>query len=84
MIGLPPLVRLDPAVAVEVLVDGEWWPGFASAYRGRRVSVSWRKGPGMQHVTWESAEHVRPQLTSSTVERTFGGRCHAGSMAGDR
>jgi len=59
VIGLPLLVRLDPAVAVEVLVDGEWWPGFASAYRGRRVSVSWRKGLGMQHVTWEPADHVR-------------------------
>ena len=59
VIGLPPLVRLDPAVAVEVLVDGERWPGFASAYRGRRVSVSWSKGPGMRHLTWEPADHVR-------------------------
>ena len=59
VIGMPPLVRLDPAVAVEVLVDGEWWPGFASAYRGRRVSVSWSKGPGMRHLTWEPADRVR-------------------------
>ena len=41
------------------LVDVEWWPGFASAYRGRGVSVSWRKGLVMQHVTWEPPEHVR-------------------------
>lgn len=59
VIGMPPVVRLDPPVEVEVLAGGEWWPGFASAYRGRRVSVSWSKGPGMRHLTWEPADHVR-------------------------
>jgi hypothetical protein len=37
VIGLPALVQLDPPTAVWSLVDGEWWPGFASACRGRRV-----------------------------------------------
>ncbi len=59
VIGLPALVRLDPTTAVEVLVDGQWWPGFASAYRGRRVYAGWTREPGMRHLTWKPAEQVR-------------------------
>lgn len=59
VVGLPPLVRLDPPVAVEVLADWECWPGLAMAWRGQRVSVSWSKGPGLNYRTWEPAERVR-------------------------
>ena len=59
VIGLPALVRLEPPVEVQVVADDEWWPGLASAYRGRRVSVSWSKGPGMRYLTWEPAKRIR-------------------------
>jgi hypothetical protein len=68
VIGLPALVQLDPPTAVEVLVDGEWWPGFASAYRGRRFYVSWTKEPGMRHLTWKPADQVR-RTTARTLVR---------------
>ncbi len=49
---------------VEGLVDGEWWPGRASAYRGA-PSVSWSKGPGLRHLTWGPAEHPLRELIDS-------------------
>ncbi len=59
LVELRPLVYLDPPTVVEVLVDGEWWPGTATAYRGRAVDVTWSKGPGMRHMTWVPADRVR-------------------------
>lgn len=59
VVALPPLVRPDEEVPVEVLEHGEWWPGFADAWRGDRVSVRYRKGVGMTHLGWFPADHVR-------------------------
>lgn len=66
---MPALVELDLAVAVEVLVAGEWWPGLASAYRGRRIYMTWTKG------TWDAAPDAgaggprKPDLTTRTAVR---------------
>jgi len=67
VVDLAAMVRLDPPVVVEGLVDGEWWPGGASAYRGARVSVSWSKGPGLRHLTWGPADHPLHGLIDSPL-----------------
>ena len=59
VLGVPGLVRLNPPVPVEVWAQREWWPGWANAYRGERVSCRWSRGPGLNHLTWQPAEHVR-------------------------
>lgn len=51
---------LDPPVQVEVLFEGErWCSGWATAYRGERVSVRFTTGLGEQRVRWEPAVNVR-------------------------
>ena len=56
---LPPRVSLDPPAEIEVRADGEWWPGTATAYRGRRISVPYSRGIGLNHMTWVPADQVR-------------------------
>lgn len=55
------LVKPLEPIMVEVYDerDGLWWPGWCSAWRGDRVSVSFTKAPGMKYMLWLPAEHVR-------------------------
>lgn len=59
VLGMPDMVRLDLPVPIEVFAQGEWWPGVATTYRGKRVSCRWTKGPAQNYLTWEPAEKVR-------------------------
>lgn len=58
---LPPLVRPERPVPVTVwdAKDKEWWPGFAVAWQGDRVSVEYSKGIGMKCIGWVKAAEVK-------------------------
>ncbi len=56
------LVR--PPRLVWVLADNTWYQGFLEAW-GRdadrwRAFVRYAVAPGMRHLTWVAADHVRP------------------------
>lgn len=49
----------DPPVPVEVDDSGGTWPGLVLGWRGDRVYVRYSEGPGLTHLTWVPASHVR-------------------------
>lgn len=55
----PPQVRPPEPIPVEVLHEGEWWPGQCLAWRGDRVSVRFSRGVGLTHLMWVPADAVR-------------------------
>ncbi|HET6908044.1 MAG TPA: hypothetical protein VFH54_01795 [Mycobacteriales bacterium] len=55
---------------VEVLTDGQWYPGILDRWRrcdqrGWIGHVWWYRGVGLQHVEWIKAEQLRPSEPTS-------------------
>jgi hypothetical protein len=58
--------QYSPPMLVEVLADGEWWPGTLSEWsrwpgEGWRAYVRWSQGTGSGYVKWVQPEAVRPR-----------------------
>jgi hypothetical protein len=58
---------------VEVLVDGQWWPGELRQWSQDEegnwwANVTWRREPGHTHIDTVPAEQVRPVQTDFSRE----------------
>lgn len=57
--------KIDPPKLVEVLADGQWWPGTLSEWarwpEGWWAYCKWGTGAGSGFVKWVRPDQVRPR-----------------------